>query len=232
VPPAIALPSFIRGSAWGGRLSDYELAEVLAVVKEGVIAKNTAVVQAAEPARHWVGVITGLVAQSVTQSDGNTTFLSAVGDGAWFGEGTLIKRGNWGYDAVALQETRVALLPLATFEWLRARSLSFNHFLQVLMNARLSNFIALALSARHSSTEVRVATAIASLFNAELYERERFVRLTQSELGMLAGTSRQRANDALGRLAERGLVQPRRQGLDVLDLAGLRRVASGDQDGG
>lgn len=227
MPAAPALAAFLRASAWGSRLEPDELARVLDVVEEAVIAKNAAVVRATEPARHWVGLVSGLVAQSVTQSDGHTTFLSAVGEGAWFGEGTLIKRGDWGYDAVALQETRVALLPLATFEWLRERSLPFNHVLQAIMNARLGTYIALALGSRHASTEVRVATAIANLFDSEFYERERFVRLSQSELALLAGTSRQRANDALRRLAELGVVQPRRQGLDVLDLAAVRRIASG-----
>jgi CRP/FNR family cyclic AMP-dependent transcriptional regulator len=229
VSPPLSLDAFLRATSWGRRLAPDELAETLAAAEEAVFARNESVVRAAQPARHWIGIVSGLVAQSVTQSDGHTTFLSAVGDGAWFGEGTLLKRGHWGYDAVALQETRVALLPLATFERLRARSLPFNHFLQAVMNARLGTFIALALSTRHASTEVRVATAIANLFDGELYERAPFVRLSQSELALLAGTSRQRANDALRRLAELGLVQPRRHGLDVLDLAGVRRVAAGER---
>lgn len=126
-------------------------------------------------------MLSGLVVQSVTHADGHASFLSAVSDGTWFGEGTLIDRGDWRYDAIALQETRVALLPLATFEWLRETSLPFNHFLQSLMNARIATFTRLVLSTRHASTESRVATAIANLFGP----RSAFVRISQAELAVL-----------------------------------------------
>jgi CRP/FNR family cyclic AMP-dependent transcriptional regulator len=95
-----------------------------------------------------------------------------------------------------------------------------------LLNARLSTFIGMLLSTRHSSTEGRVATALANLFDLELYQRSHFVGISQSELALLAGTSRQRANDALKRLHELGLVQPRRQGVEVTDLEGLRELAA------
>jgi CRP/FNR family cyclic AMP-dependent transcriptional regulator len=223
------LASFIGDSAWGKKLERSEFERVLAVTSERVIPKNCAVVNAATVAQHWVGVIRGFVAQSVSHADGHATFLSAVGDGAWFGEGTLIKRTCWGYDAVALHETRVALVPLSMFEWLRQTSLPFNHFLQTLMNARMSSFIGQLVSSRHASTEARVAMALANLFTPELHARDRFVRISQAELALLAGTSRQRANEALKRLQEMGLVSARRQGVDVLELHGLKTVALSEQ---
>lgn len=201
------------------------MVRTLSSVKERLIAKNGVVTEAATPAQHWIGLISGLVVQSVTQSDGRTSLLSAVGAGAWFGEGTLIKRGRWGYDAVALRETRVALVPLATFDWLRETNLPFNHFLQTLLNARLSTFTSLLLSSRHASTEGRVATALANLVNPDIEPSNPFVRISQAELASLAGTSRQRTNDALKRLHELGLVKPHRQGVEVLDLDGIRSMA-------
>ena len=220
--------SLIGESCWGRTLSGSDLDRVLAVAKEKRVGRSGVVVHASSPARHWVGILSGLVVQSVTHADGHASFLSAVGDGAWFGEGTLINRGTWGYDAIALQESRVVLLPLATFEWLRETSLPFNHFIQSLMNARLGTFTRLLLSTRHASTDSRVAMAIANLFVTVDDSRPTFVRISQAELALLAGTSRQRANDALKRLNQRGLVQPRRLGLDVMDLDGLRAVALGD----
>lgn len=174
-------------------------------------------------------MLSGLVVQSVTHADGHASFLSAISDGTWFDEGTLIDRGDWRYDAIALPETRVALLPLDTFEWLRETSLPFNHFFQSLMNARIAPFTRLVLSTRHASTESRVATAIANLFGPRDGPRSAFVRISQAELALLAGTSRQRANDALKRLNQLGFVQPHRLGLEVLDLDGVRVVAMGDR---
>jgi CRP-like cAMP-binding protein len=94
------------------------------------------------------------------------------------------------------------------------------------MNDRLSTFIGLLVSSRHATTEGRVATALVNLFNPALYARDSFVRISQSELAMLAGTSRQRTNDALRTLHEMGLVQARRNGIDVLDLERLWAVTS------
>ena len=220
------LMSFISKSPWGTELCRSDLDRVVAASVERTFAKGSAVLSASDLAQHWVGVIQGLVAQSVTHVDGHVSFLSAVSDGAWFGEGTLVQRGHWGYDAVVLRDTHVALVPLKTFEWLRETSLPFNHFLQVLMNDRLRIFTSLLLSSRHSTTEGRVATALSNFFQPAQYTRERFVRISQSELAMLAGTSRQRANDALKRLHELGLVETRRQGVEVLDLDGLRAAAT------
>ncbi len=130
-------------------------------------------------------MLSGLVVQSVTHADGHASFLSAISDGTWFDEGTLIDRGDWRYDAIALPETRVALLPLDTFEWLRETSLPFNHFFQSLMNARIAPFTRLVLSTRHASTESRVATAIANLFGPRDGPRSAFVRISQAELAVL-----------------------------------------------
>jgi CRP/FNR family cyclic AMP-dependent transcriptional regulator len=218
--------AFVSSSPWGRKLERLDLERVLDSTKERIVPKRGAVVRASSVAQFWVGIISGLVVQSVTNSDGHASFLSAASDGAWFGEGTLMKRERWGYDVVALQETRVALIPLATFEWLRETNLPFNHFVQALQDARLSTFTGMLVSTRHSSTEGRVATALANLFNLRLYQRSDFIRISQSELAMLAGTSRQRANAALKRLHELGLVQPRRQGVEVIDLEGLRSLAA------
>jgi CRP/FNR family transcriptional regulator, cyclic AMP receptor protein len=218
--------AFVSSSPWGKKLERLELERVLASTKERIVPKNGAVVSASSVAQFWVGIISGLVVQSVTHSDGHTSFLSAVSEGAWFGEGTLMKRERWGYDVVALHETRVALIPRATFEWLRETNLPFNHFIQALLDARLSTFTGMLLSTRHSSTEGRVATALANLFSLDLHQRSHFVRISQSELAMLAGTSRQRANEALKRLCELGLVQPQRQGVAVIDIEGLRSLAA------
>jgi hypothetical protein len=102
--------AFVSSSPWGRKLERLDLERVLDSTKERIVPKRGAVVRASSVAQFWVGIISGLVVQSVTNSDGHASFLSAASDGAWFGEGTLMKRERWGYDAVALQETRVALI--------------------------------------------------------------------------------------------------------------------------
>ena len=49
------------------------------------------------------------------------------------------------------------------------------------------------------------------------------LRITQQELGYLIGFSRQRVNEALNSLRDKGLICIEYGGLRVLDLGGLRR---------
>src|SRR6185295_16085533 len=132
------------------------------------------------------------------------------------------------YDVVALRPSRVALISHASFERLRQTSLPFNHYLQHLMNARLSLFIGMLEYDRLLATDAKVARCIATLFNADLYPQPRaYVDLRQQEIALLAGVSRQRANVALRKLQACGLVRTEARGLTVLDLDGLRNFAGG-----
>ncbi len=224
---ASALHDFIVGSAWGRQLSEAEQGNVLATAQGRTFAKGEHIVAAGTPAHHWMGVIRGLAMQSVTHIDGHDTFISAAGDGMWFGEGTLIRRELWGYDAIALRETHVAQIPRETFESLRASNLPFNHFLQVIMNERMGSFVGQLISSRHANMEERVARALADLFNPALYARpEPHLPISQAELAMFSGTSRQRTNVALRRLVDLRLIMTARAGIKVLDMEGLLAFAS------
>lgn len=200
---------------------------MLATLRTASFDEGACIVRAGFAAEHWVGVMEGLGAQSVTLASGDTVLLSAGLQGCWFGEGTLIKGGCWGYDAVAIRRTRVALLPAATFRWLRDSSLAFNHFLQRLLNDRLAVFTALAVHTRSGTAVDRVALVLWHLSSMQASESPREIRISQAELGLLAGLSRQRTNQALHELRERGLVQLLRGGVAVPDAQSLQRALLG-----
>ena len=130
---------------------------------------------------------------------------------------------------MALRPTRVALMPRRTFEWLRGTSVPFNHYLQDLLNARLSLFIGALAHERLLDTDARVANCLASLFNPDLYpDAPRFLEVGQVEIGLLANVSRQRVNVALQRLQALQLIRLEKRGLTVLDLGGLVNYKSID----
>ena len=67
----------------------------------------------------------------------------------------------------------------------------------------------------------------AELFNPELNPQpHRDIRFSQEEIGRLCGLSRQVASRALHRLEQEGLVNVRHGGIQVLDVAGLRRFVT------
>ena len=217
-----AVMSHIDRSPWGRALTKEERGKVLASARGASYRTGEAVVKVGFRADIWIGIVEGLVVQSVSAPEGNELFLSAVSDGAWFGEGTLINRESWRYDAVAIRTTQAVLLPATVFHWLRDTSVAFNHFLQSALNERLAAFTELMVASRSASRADRVARVLRRLvYEKSCTEREPCIRIAQSELGMLVGMSRQRVNEALGELAALGHIKVGRHGITVLALDAL-----------
>ena len=216
----------LETTALGELLAPQDLRDLQAAAVERSFARGAHLAAGGAVLPSWIGVIEGLVSLSVTHADGDQTMLDVVGDGGWFGEGTLMKAQPCRFDAVALRKTRAVLIPAAQFRRLRGSSLGFNHFLQDLLNARLGTMISAALSTRLDSLESRVARAVAELAHRSPAS-DTLLPISQAEVAMLAGTSRQRANLALKRLGELGLVDVVRGGLRVHDLDRLMAVSHG-----
>ncbi|MCK6420604.1 MAG: Crp/Fnr family transcriptional regulator [Aquabacterium sp.] len=176
------------------------------------------------PPTYWFGVIEGLLKMSNDSRGGAQVTFTGIPPGAWFGEGTLLKRETYRYHIEALRKSVVAGLPMAEFLALLDRSIPFNRFVMNQLNERLGQFIAAREIDRQSHPDVRVARNLAALFHPVLYPGVgTLLRITQQELAYLVGLSRQRTNEALSALRSRGLIRVDYGGVRVLDLDGLRR---------
>ena len=175
------------------------------------------------PPTFWFGVVDGLLKMSNDTPSGGTITYMGVPPGAWFGEGTLIKREPYRYNIEALRRSTVAGLPIEDFHALLDRSIPFNRYLMNQLNERLGHFIAAREIDRQNDPDSRVAGSLAQLFNPVLYPGVGgLLRITQQELGYLVGLSRQRVNQALNTLAGHGLIGIEYGGVRVRDLAALR----------
>lgn len=232
LPPAGALLRRARSP------SDAELADVpwLAHLDEGDRALAAARIQVvrAEPGElvcrigraptYWFGVIDGLLKMSNDSSAGTPITFTGLPPGAWFGEGTLLKREPYRYNVQALRASLVAGLDIETFHWLLDNSIPFNRFVMRQLNERLGQFIAAREIDRMNDPDARVARSLAALFHPVLYPGVgTLLRITQQELGALVGLSRQRVNEALHVLQGQGLIRIEYGGVRVLDLQGLQR---------
>ena len=68
---------------------------------------------------------------------GKAMAFTGLTSGAWFGEGTVLKKEARRYDMVALRDTRIALMDQGTFFGLYENSVAFNRFLVTQLNERL-----------------------------------------------------------------------------------------------
>lgn len=198
------------------------------LARDGVVAQQVAagafVTRRGEASLHWIGVHTGLIKLAVYDIDGRGATFSGVPAGGWCGEGSVLKRELRRYDVIAVRASDILLLPAELFHLLLLESLPFNAYVMRQLNERMGQFIATIQNQRLLSVDAQVAQSIAQLFHPMLYPRTSAVlELSQEEIGMLTGISRQRVNLALGRLAELQLIAIAYQSIRVVDLEGLRR---------
>lgn len=178
-----------------------------------------------KPPTYWFGVIDGLLKMSNDDSQPTPITFTGMPPGAWFGEGTLLKREPYRYNVQALRRSTVVGLPIDTFHELLDSSISFNRFVMRQLNERLSQFIGAVVIDRLTDTDSRVARGLAAMFHPVLYPGVGdLLRITQQEIGYVVGLSRQRVNEALQRLQDHHLIRLEYGGVRVLDLDGLRNA--------
>ncbi|CAM4290755.1 Crp/Fnr family transcriptional regulator [Bordetella tumbae] len=222
-------------AAWFRVLTDEQKSRVERDIVVQPVQAGTIIERKGELAQAWIGVLAGLIKVSVGNAEGKVASLTGVPAGGWIGEGSLLKREVRKYDVVALRDSVVARMPAATFEWLLDTSIPFNRYLLHQLNERVAQFIGKAEYDRLLDPDARVARCLAELFNPLLYPGMGMrLTITQEEVGYLARVSRQRANQALGKLEEAGLLRVEYGAVRVLDLNGLKRygadAVSGQRD--
>jgi CRP-like cAMP-binding protein len=213
----------LDGIPWLGVLDDEDRERARAALRIAPAETGDRICRFGRPPTFWFGVVDGLLKMSNDTPSGGTITYMGVPPGAWFGEGTLIKREPYRYNIEALRRSTVAGLPIDDFHALLDRSIPFNRYLMNQLNERLGHFIAAREIDRQDDPDSRVAGSLAQLFNPVLYPGVGgLLRITQQELGYLVGLSRQRVNQALNTLAAQGLIGIEYGGVRVRDLDALR----------
>ena len=208
---------------WYALLTEPQREQVQAGLRVVEAEPGDFVCKIGRPANYWFGLIDGLLKMSNDSSVGFSITFTGIPPGAWFGEGTLLKREAYRYNIEALRKSRVAGLAAETFAWLLENSIPFNRFVMNQLNERLGQFIAAREVDRISDPDGRVALSLAALFNPVLYPGVgHLLRITQQELAYLVGLSRQRVNESLKALERLQLIRVEYGGLRVLSLEGLR----------
>ncbi|MEO8753299.1 MAG: Crp/Fnr family transcriptional regulator [Casimicrobiaceae bacterium] len=215
--------AMLRATPWAGSLSPSDVARVEAETVTRLCPAGSLVCRKGEAVEAWVGVIDGLVKMTSVSPEGKSMSFVGVGSGGWFGEGSLLKDEPRRYDIVALRASAIAYMPRSTFMWLLDTSMPFNRFLLTQLNERLGQFIGMVEHDRLLGPDARLARCLASMFNPHLYPGiGPALPVSQEEFAQLAGLSRQRANQALQRLEQAGLLRIDYGGITVIDLEGLR----------
>ncbi len=168
----------------------------------------------------WYAVLSGFVKLQGRGPDGQLSAFLALTGGEWFGEGSALQAEQRSYEVVALRDSQLLCLPRAQFHQLLAASASFNHAVLTHMNTRLRQAMAIIQADRQGCLEQRLALHLSRRF----WHGLRRLNLSQEELGLLAGMSRQTANRGLKALQQRGLVTLQRGRVVSVDPTGLAQL--------
>ena len=219
----IAAEQFRRIAFWSSELTEPEFERARRGTSERAFPKGSYICHRGDRLDVWTGIVEGLLKLGTISETGKDVTLAGLRTGGWFGEGSVLKDEPRQYDLAALRDTRLALMNRATFLWLFENSVGFNRFLVRQLNERLGQFIAMVEHDRSLNATARLAQNIAWLFNPVLYPKgETWLEISQEEVGLLSGISRQAANEALKTLEARGVIKLERMGIAVNDLAALR----------
>ena len=222
-PRIQSLDDMLCASCWARQLSADELDQVRRDTFVRTIPAGAYVCMKGEAVDYWLGIVDGLAKMASNWRTGKATSFVGLSSGSWFGEGSLMKDEPRRYDVIALRESRIAYMKRSRFQHLLDHSIPFNRFLLLQLNERLSQFIGMIEHERLLDSDSRLARCLASMFNPLLYPGSSLeLRISQEEIGLLAGISRQRVNQALHKLEEAGLLRIDYGTLTILDLAGLR----------
>jgi len=221
----VITPEHLRQIAsWSNDLNEQEFERARRGIAEKDFSKGTYISHRGDRLDSWNGVVSGLIKVSTVSRTGKAVSLAGVRAGGWFGEGSILKNEPRLYDLVALRDSRMAFLDRATFLWLFENSVAFNRFLVRQFNERLGQFIALVEYDRMLEAPGRLARTLAWLFNPVLYrDSSRHLELSQEEIGLLSGISRQATNKSLQILEAKGLLRLERGGITILHLEKLAR---------
>ena len=214
----------LDGVPWLRTLQQDERERAVVDLKAVQVEPGELLCRLGRPATFWFGVVDGLLKMSNDTAQGIPITFTGVPPGGWFGEGTVLKREDYRYNIQALRRSVVAGVGVETFHWLIGRSIPFNRFVLQQLDERLGQFIAAREIDRLADPDERVARSLAALFHPILYPGVgSLLRITQQELGYLVGLSRQRVNESLHTLQQRGCIRIEYGGVRVIDLDALRR---------
>jgi len=211
-----------RSCIWSVELTDEELERAARGLIERRYAKGAYICHKDDRLDYWTGVLSGLVKISAISREGKAMTFAGAADGAWVGEGSVLKDEPRKYDLVAIRDTRLAMMQRSTFMWLYENSTGFNRFLVRQLNERMGQFIATIEYDRILVPKARVARNLSWFFNKVLYPNAGpALEISQEELGLLVGVSRQVVNRSLQELEEEGLVRVEHGRITPLNIKAL-----------
>ncbi|MCO5063475.1 MAG: Crp/Fnr family transcriptional regulator [Rhizobiaceae bacterium] len=170
------------------------------------------------------GLVDGVLTVNTAPPDHTPQLIHVGAPGAWTGEGCFLTRQPRRLELRALVETWMMHVPLDQMDQMAAADPSVvRNFSHILMAS-----VEVLIRIVHDLQIPDAARRIASVLNRAAWIGQRPIRLTQSEIGLMANASRKQVNATLSRFARIGWVKTDYRSITILDVEAVRQFAVGD----
>lgn len=178
-----------------------------------------------EPGEGMILIVDGLVRLHVATGQGRELTLAIVGPGEPIGEVALIDGGPRSAEATALTPVRGILLRHTDASAVVSSDVAVANALLRTLAARLRRTTEQTEAVGLLSLTARVAKVLLQLSSID---PSGCVRVSQGQIAALAAATRPKVNSVLTDFRSRGLVEPSRAGLRILDKAKLRELGESE----
>jgi CRP/FNR family transcriptional regulator len=201
------------------RLPDPLVQSVVDALQTMEVPAGTAVFDEHQPCRGFPFVLAGAIRVVKTAANGRELPLYRVvpGESCIISSSCLLGRADYNARGITEGPTTLALLPRALFEQLLAQP-AFRDFVFALFAERMADLMQLVEEVAFKKLDQRLAGL--------LLGKGRMVHATHQQLADELGSVREMVSRLLKGFAEQGLVRLGREQVELLDPAGLRRVAT------
>jgi CRP/FNR family cyclic AMP-dependent transcriptional regulator len=217
-----------------GALPEQDRAALLRWSRIRLAKRQEVISRQGDPAGSVVLVLEGYLKSSVSLADGGEVFLDIAGPGSCVGEMFALHLRMHEANVTALSPARLLMIDARPFRHTFDRSPEGLLAILRLANARLQRTTGRLLDIRARSAPARLAKTILYL---DLLSSSRInksagvpLRLSQSELGVMAGMSRELVNKHLGAWRDAGWIRLSAGAVCSVDTAALAHLSGGDED--
>jgi len=206
-------------------LDPTELAELLGQAREAKARKGEAIIRQGDDGNALVILLEGQARITVYSANGREIVLEYAGAGTVLGEIALLDGGVRTASVIAMGPLKYLILPRSAFEQVMASNHRIALRIMKELASRLRKTNQTIETDRAYAAAPRLARFLLRLAGGEETAASAVIRLSQTELSMFAGISRENINRQLSLWQQDGIVTVEHGGVTITDRQALEDVA-------